>query len=71
MVNLITVMAVVAVVARWSGSGGGGGGGRQLAAKAAGNESLNGRFLACNDKSGQNKTMQQPTNDGRIKGGRW
>jgi hypothetical protein len=71
MVSLIMVMAVAAVAAWWSGSGSGGGGGQQLAEKAAGNESLDGRMAACNDKSGRQKTMQQPTNDGRIKGGRW
>ena len=32
--------------------GGRGGGGQQLAAKAAGNESVNGRTIACNDESG-------------------
>jgi hypothetical protein len=44
-----------------SGRGGGGGGGLQLVAKAAGNKSVNGRMMSCNDKSGRQTTMQQPT----------
>jgi len=34
------------------GGGGGGGGGRQLSAKAAGNESVDGRMTACDDELG-------------------
>ncbi len=40
-----------------------------MAAKASDNESVNGRMTACDDKSGRQKTMQQPTNDGSSKAG--
>jgi hypothetical protein len=47
---------------RWqpggSGSVGGGGGGRRLAAKAAGDESVDGLITASDDESGQRTTMQ-------------
>ena len=33
-----------------------------LSAKAAGNESIDGRMTTCDDKIGWQKTMQQPTN---------
>jgi hypothetical protein len=42
-----------------------------LVAKAASNENVGGHMTACNDKSGRQKTMQQPTNNGRIKGRHW
>ncbi len=56
-----------------SGSNGSGGGGLKLAAKAAGNKSVDGHMTACNDKSRQQIITHQPTIDGRIKikGGRW
>ena len=42
-----------------------------MAAKAAGNESVNGCMTACDDESGRRTTMQQPTNEGSSKGGWW
>ena len=42
-----------------------------MAAKAAGIESVGGCMIACNDKSGRQKTTQQPTNKGISKSGRW
>jgi hypothetical protein len=32
-----------------------------LAAKAAGNESIDGHMIACDDECGRRKTMQQPS----------
>ncbi len=40
-----------------------------LSAKAAGNESVDGRMTACNDEIGRQKTMQQPANERRLGGG--
>jgi hypothetical protein len=64
--------------------GGSGGGGGPVAVAAAAvaavaavdnnlrrNKSINGHMTACNDKQGWQKTTQQPTNDGRSKGGQW
>jgi hypothetical protein len=34
-----------------------------LSAKAAGNESVDGRMTACDDKIGRRTTTQQPTNE--------
>jgi hypothetical protein len=45
-----------------------GGGGRQLLAKAAGNVSVDGPMMACDDKIGRRTTTQQPTNE-RRRGG--
>ena len=42
-----------------------------MAAKAASNESVDGRMIACNDKRGQQKTTQQPTSKGISKSGQW
>ncbi len=57
------------------GRGGGGGGlvatAAQLVAKVAGNKSVNGCMMACDDESGRQKTMQQPTNDRSSKGRCW
>ena len=53
------------------GGGGGGSGGQRLAAKAAGIESIDGRMTACDYESRGRKTMQQPTNEGISKNGRW
>jgi hypothetical protein len=66
------------------GSGGGGYGGQtaaavaavaaveavedNLSAKATGNESVDGRMMACDDKIGRRTTTQQPTN-ARWRGG--
>ncbi len=46
------------------------GSGQQLAAKAAGNESVDDHTTVCNYKSGRQwqTTMQQPTNNGSSKG---
>jgi hypothetical protein len=43
-----------------SGRGGRGGVGQRLAAKAAGNKSVDGCMTACDDKSGWWTTAQQP-----------
>ncbi len=43
------------------GSGGRGGGGQRLAAKMAGNKSVDSRMTACNDESRRRTTTQQPT----------
>jgi hypothetical protein len=40
-----------------------------LSAKAAGNESVDGRMTACDDEIGRRTTMQQPTNERRRGGG--
>ncbi len=40
-----------------------------LSAKAAGNESVDGRMMACDDKIGWRTTNQQPTNERRRGGG--
>jgi hypothetical protein len=47
------------------------GSGWQLVVKAAGDKSVDGCTTACNDKSGwrQQKTLQQPSNNGSSKGG--
>ena len=37
-----------------------------LSAKAAGNESVDGRMMACDDKIGRRTTTQQPTNERRM-----
>jgi hypothetical protein len=37
-----------------------------LSAKAAGNESVDGRMTACDDKIGRRTTTQQPTNERRM-----
>jgi hypothetical protein len=37
-----------------------------LSAKAAGNESVDGRMTACDDKIGRRATTQQPTNERRV-----
>ncbi len=42
-----------------------------MAAKAAGNESINGRMTACVDESRRWKTTQQLTNEGISKSRRW
>jgi hypothetical protein len=42
-----------------------------LAAKAAGNDWVNGRMTAGNDKRKRRITTQQPTNEGISKSGRW
>jgi hypothetical protein len=44
-----------------SGGGDGGGSGQQLAAKKANSKSVDGRMTACNYKSRQRTTTQQPT----------
>ena len=63
------------------GGGGGGGCGRpaaaavaaveavedNLSAKAAGNESVDGRMTACDDEIGRRTTTQQPTNERRVR----
>ena len=36
-------------------------------AKAAGNESVDGRMTACDDEIGRRTTMQQPTNERRVR----
>ena len=38
-----------------------------LSAKAAGNESVDGRMTACDDKIGRRTTTQQPTNKRRVR----
>jgi hypothetical protein len=53
------------------GCGSGGGSGRQLLAKAAGNESVNGRMTACDDKIGWRTTTHQPTKKGIRISRRW
>jgi hypothetical protein len=40
-----------------------------LSAKAAGNESVDGRMTACDDKIGRRTTTQRPTNERRRGGG--
>jgi len=40
-----------------------------LSAKVAGNESIDGRMTACDDKTGRGTTTQQPTNERRRGGG--
>jgi hypothetical protein len=40
-----------------------------LSAKAAGNESVDGRMTACDDEIGRWTTTQQPTNERRRDGG--
>ncbi len=40
-----------------------------LSAKAAGNESVDGRMTACDDKIRRQTTMQQPTNERQRGGG--
>jgi hypothetical protein len=40
-----------------------------LSAKAAGNESVDGRMTACDDKIGRRTTTQQPINERRHGGG--
>ncbi len=62
---------MVAVAAQWQRKGGGGGGGQGLAAKVASNKSVDVHMTVCDDKSGQGKTTQQSTNDGRSKRGLW
>jgi hypothetical protein len=47
-----------------SGSGGGGRGGQRLAAKVAGNESVDGRMMACDDENGWRKPTHQPSATG-------
>jgi hypothetical protein len=42
-----------------------------LAAKVAGNKSVDGCMMACNDKSEWQKIMQQPTNNRSSNGGHW
>jgi hypothetical protein len=51
------------------GGGGSGGGGRQSPAKAAGNESVDGCMMACDDEIGRWTTLQQPTNKRQRDGG--
>jgi len=58
------------------GGGGGGCGGPtveavedNLSANAAGNESVDGRMMACDDEIGRRTTMQQPTNERQHSGG--
>jgi hypothetical protein len=40
-----------------------------LSAKAAGNESVDGRMTACDDEIGRRTTTQEPTNERRCGGG--
>jgi hypothetical protein len=61
------VVAVAAVAARWQGSGGGGNGGTRLAAKVAGNESIDGRMTACKKADGGQRNNQP--NKGVVKVG--
>ncbi len=42
-----------------------------MAAKAAGNKSVDGCMTACDDKSGRWKTTQQPTNKGISESRQW
>ena len=74
------------VILTTDGSGGGGGGPAAagaaavvvvaavddvLVVKVAGNESVDGRMMACDDTSGWPTTTQHPTNEWTSKSGRW
>ncbi len=43
----------------------------ELAAKVAGNKSVDSGMMVCDNKSRWQTTMQQPTNNGSSKGGWW